>query len=146
MNHNPYAAPQAPVDDPAEQRLLERPKVVTVAAWLLWTELFLSAVGGLWTLRKVSEDVPLVVIVAVQLFLLSISAWINYKIWVGRNWARITGLVLTMLWLPLTFSEFKESLHTVDTLTAVLTVVTFGLDAVALYLVFVPGRNWYAKR
>ena len=119
---------------------------MTIAVWLLWTELFLNAAGSWISVSKGPANVPLALVVAIQLFFISISAWLNYKIWVGRNWARITGLVLTVIFLPLTFSTLKESSRTADTLMAVLTVLTFALDAVALYLVFVPGRKWFAKR
>lgn len=62
---------------------------------------------------------------------------------IGRNWARIVYLVLTILALPLSLLAFRVHLQH-SWLAAVCTVAQLAAHGVGLWLVFsAPGRAWF---
>jgi uncharacterized membrane protein YagU involved in acid resistance len=143
---NPYAPPKAVVSDAPEPPRV-RPRAVKIAVALLWVELLLALVN--WGLSsditvgtpeaeyKLFTDIFMAIMVAV-------SAWINIKVWQGRNWARIVALVLTILSFP-TLLALPE-MYREDALSAALSLAALALDVVAMILVFGPGREWFRRR
>ncbi len=71
--------------------------------------------------------------------LVGLSVLINIKIWQGHSWARIVALILTLL----AATGYAMQIRAFAT---VLAVTGMLLDIVGLYLVFVPGRAWFARR
>lgn len=81
-----------------------------------------------------------------ELVTLMVLVWLTYKIWVGRNWARIAFTVLFALgfifYVPilLDFFRFSAVAGTVNLSQAL-------LQLVALYLLFTgPSRRWFEAR
>jgi hypothetical protein len=141
---NPYAPPKAVVSDATDGPPRVRPRAVKIAVALLWVEFLLALV-----IRVLSSDITVGTSEAEYKFLadifwvtqVAVAAWINVKIWQGRNWARIVALVLTVLaflWLPAIFHE--------GALSAALSFSMLALDVVAMILVFGPGRDWFQRR
>lgn len=65
---------------------------------------------------------------------------------IGRNWARITYLVLTVLALPMSFLAFRAHLDR-SWLAAASIVTQLVAHGVGLWLVFsAPGSGWFRKR
>ena len=65
---------------------------------------------------------------------------------IGRNWARIVYLVLTLLSLPLTFLALKAGLagSAIGTASIVAQLLS---HAIGLYLLFAaPGKAWFQPR
>jgi len=144
MTHNPYSAPRSTVTDTPPPPM-ERPRVVIIAVALLWTEVALGLLESLldWKNLMASESARFGLIVDV--LFVGLSVLINIMIWRGRNWARIVALVLTMLavvgFAPVVGVEFARA-----PIVTLLGMSEMLLDVIALYLVFVPGRQWFARR
>ena len=144
MTHNPYSAPRSAVTDTPPPPM-ERPRVVVIAVALLWTEVALGLLESLldWKNLMANESARFGLIVDV--LFVGLSVLINIMIWRGRNWARIVALVLTMLavvgFAPVIGVEFARA-----PFVTLLGMSEMLLDVIALYLVFVPGRQWFARR
>jgi uncharacterized membrane protein YagU involved in acid resistance len=144
---NPYAPPKAVVSDAAEPPRV-RPRAVKIAVVLLWVELCLAVVNpfltsNLVTLGTREADYKLFSEIFI-LIMIAISAWINIKVWQGRNWARIVALVLTLLAFP-TLLALPEMFRE-EALSATVSLAALALDVVAMILVFGPGRDWFRRR
>ena len=144
MTHNPYSAPRSAVTD-TPLPPMERPRVVVIAVALLWTEVALGLLESLLDWKHVTAGEAATFVLIVDGVFLVLSVLINLMIWRGRNWARIVALVLTVLgvvgFAPVIGAEFARA-----PFVTVLGMIELLLDAVALYLVFVPGRQWFAAR
>ena len=147
-SENPYAPPQAVVADEPEQ-VMPRPRVVTVAVWMLWIEVALSSLSALLRMQYSSDTVVVVYVLIGAVLLQGLSALLIYKIWKGRNWARITYLVLTLLallsWIQMA-AAIPNGVKFVPAVETILPLAGTILDLVALYLLFVPGRAWFRRR
>jgi hypothetical protein len=136
VSDNPYAPPKAVVADLATDLLSipARPRAATSATNLLWFAISLGAlnsaiVGSLSTL-------------AVSVLILGLFAWLTHKVSRGRNWARITLLVIVVLALPGEFVTLLEQ----PLLAAAISAVICGLQITALYLVFTgDGARWFRR-
>ena len=86
-----------------------------------------------------------------QLLSLTLAVWIYYKIYVGRNWARITLLVLCALGGLMTLNglfreKFTELIAPAPALAKVQMIVGIGISLIILWLLFVsPGRTWFRR-
>ena len=144
MTHNPYSAPRSAVTDmpPAP---MERPRVVVIAVALLWTEVALGLLESLLDWKHLAADESATFVLIFDTLFVGLSVLINIMIWRGRNWARIVALVLTIFavvgFAPVIGAEFARA-----PFVTVLGMVELLLDVIALYLVFVPGRQWFARR
>jgi hypothetical protein len=144
MTHNPYSAPRSIVTDtPPPPR--ERPRVVVIAVALLWTEVALGLLESLLDWENLTANDSARFGLIVDVLFVGLSVLINIMVWRGRNWARIVGLVLTILgvvgFAPVVGAEFARA-----PFVTLLVMVELLLDVIALYLVFVPGRQWFARR
>jgi len=76
----------------------------------------------------------------------AVLALLIYFISAGRNWARITFLILFLIGLVPTIPQIMATLDR----SALGGVISFGqllLQIVAMYLVFSkPGSTWFAKK
>jgi hypothetical protein len=144
MTHNPYSAPRSAVSDTPIPPM-ERPRVVVIAVALFWTEVALGLLDSGLDWRYLTADDSAAFILTVEALFVGLSVLINIKIWQGRNWARIVALVLTILavvgYAPQIGAEFARA-----PFVTALAMIELLLDVVGLYLVFVPGRQWFARR
>ena len=144
MTHNPYSAPRSTVTDTPSPPM-ERPRVVVIAVALLWTEVALGLLESLLDWKHLTSDDSATFVMIVDLLFVGLSVLINIMIWRGRNWARIVALVLTVLavvgFAPVVGVEFARA-----PLVTLLGLGELLLDVIAMYMVFVPGRQWFARR
>jgi hypothetical protein len=120
-----------------------KPAVVRRAIGLLWASL---AIGALktpldWADLISRASVSFNAFVIVSTF--AVTAFFIWKIGQGKNWARIVFLMLFLLGIvPFVFvlgSEFARS-----PASGLLSTVQFGLQAVAVFLIFTsPGKGWF---
>ncbi len=90
MSDNPYAPPKSlVVDAEPEQTLMARPTQITTAIWLAAISYGMGLVVVLFSWDYYSRLQTMGAFLGSQLFSLLILIWIYYKIYVGRNWARI---------------------------------------------------------
>ena len=145
MDSNPYSPPKAQVEDQEEQRPGERPRSVTIAMAMLWTNLVISVIGMLTNYGGLNVGGRSgAAQTGGQVFGFLISAWLYYRIGEGRNWARITLLVLAVIFIPIGL----YGLFLIASYAPMLAVVSFLQSMVtvaALVLLFGPGRAWFRK-
>ena len=146
MERNPYAAPAAPVADPTVPEPVNRPAEVTRAVQLIWISIGLGIVG----LFMSPKDMPFgwLGISLVALLTVAIWAWIITKIARGRNWARITYLVLIVLgYASMAFTwQVQVATLKASPLSAILTIVEAVIAIYAIYLLFCgPANAWFRR-
>jgi hypothetical protein len=127
-----------------EAQNLRKPQSVTKAVNLLWASF---AIG----LVKVPMEFPsldateVAFISFVLIFTFAILWFFIAQISAGRNWARITFLVLSLIGLLpsllVLLDQFSRSL-----LAGAVTVLQIGLQIDAMFLLFTePGSGWFRK-
>jgi hypothetical protein len=142
---NPYRAPQAAVEDfmPEEDRG-ERPEEATRAVALLWITLVIQAAGlaFIWRLFRLfglSDYIVAGIITATWV----INAFLVAMIERGRNWARITALVLYLLALPFLAMSIIATWK-VSTLAAGSGALQMILQTIAMVMLFGrASREWF---
>ena len=146
MSYNPYSPPATRVIDAAEP---ERPHAVKVALWLFWIALAIEIsvwIQG-WDDMNTGMISPLRYFAAMIGF--GIAVWLYLKIRQGRNWARITVLVIALVRGAVVFAPIvmEWRLYYYLYRASFFALMTEQiLIFTALYLVFVPGREWFKRR
>jgi len=95
MPRNPYAPPKASVADPVGAPPLVRPVVIRRAVQLLWIAFGIGLLGGISHAGSPGE--PWSITLGFLAVYGAILAWLIVKVARGRNWARITYLILAVL-------------------------------------------------
>jgi hypothetical protein len=120
-----------------------RPSQVSTAVLLLCASLGLGTVTSV-LLRPHLAPVRRTLFIEIATF--ALLAWLTYKIWVGRNWARITFAVLAALGFVI-YAPILVRLFQVSTAAGSTNLVQGLLQLVAMYLLFThPGRGWFKPR
>lgn len=147
MPPDPYKPPSARVDE-AEPLPFERPFNVTWGIRFLWLEMVISLPGIFESLVKPDPTDRTVqafvtTFVAVIFVSMLIMAWITVMAWKGRNWARITHLVVLLVGTAASFwllPSMPEEAPPYD----VAYLLQAALNAVGVALLFTPAANaWY---
>jgi hypothetical protein len=150
VERNPYEPSSAPLAEATEARSAVRPRAVTIAVSLLAANLAVGFWRGGFGVPAIgAHDVP--VLVTVIPFVGPVAlAWLCYKIFMGRNWARMTMLVWTCVVFSVQMLRFNmplpEGVMARPSFAAYLIGLQSALILVALYLLFVPGREWFGRR
>jgi hypothetical protein len=140
-----------------------KPKSFAIAIWLLWINLFISftyfllmkdEILNITTERFAKLDVPQTWVHYFfwgTLMVYLICVWLNYKITVGRQWARILLLIFCLYGLfgflislndPLVMRFYNPS-----TLKGCVSILIWILTYSALGLLFTKSSNsWYRKQ
>lgn len=127
---------------------MERPKQIMWAIWLAALGYFLGLVVVLASWDYYSRLQSMASFLTSQLFSLAIMVWLYYKIYVGRNWARIVLLIFSAIGMLTIMNRMvMDILATAPALAKVQMVVGFGLNIVVLLLLFLPpGRQWFSRQ
>lgn len=122
------------------------PQSIKIAVWMMLISILILGVANDilgWTYLKTMG--PLSYIVTIQLITLTFLCWLVYKVSVGRNWARITLFILTIIGIPLslpaTFDYFTRSIFLGLTSSTQLII-----QLIALYLFFSKPGSLYFKK
>lgn len=145
---NPYEAPKARVADVCpEEILLERPPQVVLAIRLAVAGLIVGLVAMGLSWEYYSSMGGTVSLVVGQTVGLLISVWIYYKIYSGRNWARVLYLVFVLLGLLIfASSTVRAQIFAAPLIARASTVVNNGIALAVLWLLFTrPGSTWFKK-
>jgi hypothetical protein len=140
---NPYAPPQAPLAE--APRSADPPPAVKAAMKLFWASLFLTFIEIAFDWERAAVGVAPMLIVILTVFMCSIQVLLYLYIARGRNWARITFLVLFVISLFVTLPSAPELARSAPLYAGVLAIDAL-LVLCALYLVFFPGRGWFGPR
>ena len=142
---NPYRAPQAPVDDFIhEEDRGERPEAATRAVALLWITLVIQAAGlaFIWRLYKLFGPIDFMV-AGIITGTWVMNAFLVAMIERGRNWARITALVLYLLALPFLVLSIMATWK-MSPLAAGGAALQLVLQTIAMVLLFGrASREWF---
>lgn len=147
MNENPYAPPKALVDDAQTVAISQgRPTQVTLAIklWaasycfgILMLVLYWDYFTNLQTAGSLLFN---------QAFSLVLVAWLYYKVYLGRNWARITLLVMIILGFAMTASgTFRSMVSAMPMPVKAQMLLSVGVNFVVLWLLFFSaGQSWFS--
>jgi hypothetical protein len=146
VKHNPYSPPAAAVADAPETPGRPMPSAVRRALYLFVTSFLLNLAISIVSLRYPEANayaglsaMALAVSIVIELVIL---VWLGWKIAVGRNWARVVLLVLTIVSVPAGFLEVLQ-VAPIRPILAGLKLVEQGIDIAVVYLLFFPAREYF---
>ena len=148
MSDNPYAPPKSLVEDAVSpQTQIARPPQIVTAIWLAVIGYCLGMIVIFLSWDYYAKLQTIGAFIWGQVFTLSLTIWIYHKIYVGRNWARITLLVFTLMGCLITLSRtVMELLATAPTIAKVQMFIGLALNGSILWLLFFsPGRYWFRR-
>ena len=127
------------------QSAAQKPQPVITAVNLLWASLAVGLVKMLMDFSNLSSMAPAAFTNFILIFTFALIAFLIFKISAGRDWARITFLVMFIIGilpaLPIVLGELSRS-----AVVGVLSVAQIGLQVYALFLLFTrPGSSWFRK-
>ncbi len=146
MSENPYAPPSSRVEDAAlSQEAAARPKEIVLVIQLAVGNYLLGLVMFVLYWDYFSSQQSPRAFILNQSLTLVLMLWIYYKIYVGRNWARIVLLILSGIGMVASASAaFREVLAAMPTVLKVEIGVGAVINLAILWLLFVsPGRHWF---
>ena len=130
--------------------MLDRPKAVAIAVRLFYATLLVGIGNLVYLLSLMSplgDDLVAAIFVFVMpaAFTVGILALLVFSLSKGRNWARITLLVMFVGGLPLTFlNRTTMQLYSLHPLYSVLGSVQMFVQLVAMILLFLsPSNAWF---
>jgi hypothetical protein len=141
MTDNPYQPPEAEVRDAPPRRLVAaRPRQIVQAIALLWVSTSLGVASGYLEAQR-SPD-PWASVAVMLLTMLVLLAVLTVMLWRGRNWARLTYLILVALSLASLISSW--GIVERPAIEVALEAVSFVADAGSFFLMFTkPGSLWF---
>ena len=121
------------------QSAAQKPQPVVTAVYLLWVSLAVGLVKMLMYFSNLSGMAAAAFTSFILIFTFALIAFLIFKISAGRNWARITFLVMFIIGVLL--GEFSRS-----AVVGALSAAQIGLQVYALFLLFTqPGSSWFRK-
>jgi peptidoglycan/LPS O-acetylase OafA/YrhL len=146
VSNNPYAPPTTVVADAAPTVALVRPRIVTIAAALLWVSMLIGMPVALWRISTFGGATPATyfgMFLVVYAFLLSLSYWLFGSMRNGKNWARITIFVITALYIVMQPLALQVTLAgPLPEAVVRISQLLFWIAASALLLA-PASRDWY---
>ena len=123
-----------------------RPLRVSTAVTLLWASLALGIVTSLLDVRFLTSVAAPGFTVGILVVVFLVTAWLVVKISAGRNWARLTFLVLFLVG-AVPYALSLAAMFERRALAGAVSVVQFALQICALYLIFTrPGADWFSRK
>ena len=127
------------------QSAAQKPQPVVTAVNLLWVSLAVGLVKMLMDFSNLSGMAAAAFTSFILIFTFALITFLIFKISAGRNWARITFLVMFIIGvlptLPIVLGEFSRS-----AVVGALSAAQIGLQVYALFLLFTqPGSSWFRK-
>ena len=146
MSGNPYAPPKAEVEVPERnEATAERPRQIVWVVQLATFNYVLGLVSIAIAWDYFSRLQSLAPTILSQSFTLAILFWLYYKIYQGRNWARIVWLVLSLLgfaMLPFTY----KLLGAMPGVMKLQMFIGLGVTLAIIWLLFFsPGKHWFQR-
>ena len=138
---NPYSPPMAVVVD-APGVMRERPDAVRRAFVFMGCNFVVTFISIALDWRHMSSVVSPIVLATYEFVVVGVLLWLYAKIWAGRNWARITYLILEGITLPGAAWSLPD-IAARSPVVAGLHLIMIGLDLAVFYLLFFPGRAFF---
>lgn len=122
------------------------PARVRNAVSLLWLALVTGMLVLVFDVSAVPASMPPAIIYAIAALISLFMAFFIVQIGRGRNWARITFLVLFLLGLISYVSGLTDLFHR-SVVAGLLSTAQAAMQIVALYFIFSkPGALWFSTR
>jgi hypothetical protein len=122
-----------------------RPDMVSKAITLLYVTLGIGLLRTILEAPRLSKSSSLAFVLFVGIFVLGFTWLIVYKIAKGRNWARITFLILFVLGIPLSVVPLLQSLA-VNLFSGLLGICQVIIQVISLVLLFLkPSSEWFKR-
>ena len=146
MSGNPYAPPKAEVEVAERDEVTaERPRQIVWVVQLAALNYALGLVSIAIAWDYFARLQSLTSTILGQAFTFVLLFWLYYKIFQGRNWARILWLVLSLLGLAMMPFTYKL-LGAMPGITKLQMTIGFGLTLVIIWLLFFsPGKHWFRR-
>ena len=147
MSENPYTPPNARVADVQTEAPLGAPPTQVTLAIKLWAASYCLGFFSIVIYWDYFTNLqPAGSLLFNQAFSLAISGWLYYKIYLGRNWARITLLVMAILGFAMSASGTVRSMVSAMPMPIkVQMLLSVGVNFVVLWLLFFSaGRRWFS--
>jgi hypothetical protein len=140
MNDNRYSPPGAQVADINLAQGTAGPSLLNVAALLLVGTIASGFVSSAlqWQYLRSQATVGFIVFGGASTTIL--ISWLSYKIWKGRNWARILMLVLFIAGMPLSYPQLPIVFARSPAAAFIFVFQTIA-QASALYIVFLTSAK-----
>lgn len=153
-DHNPYTPPAATVGDVDVPELRERPAAVIVAIILIGIHILMGLSSHVRVLHMyLTAGATNLIVLGFQVAKWLLLLLICFHFWHGRNWARILLLVMTGFALLTVFAQVWSLSnmpagvkYQPDNMAYVWMLLPSLIYLTASFLVFFPGRAWFAKR
>ena len=124
---------------------MERPNDINLAMKCLWATLVFGFMKLVMDSEFIFSQVEPLFAILIMFIVAVLSAFIFNSISQGRNWARITYLVLTLIGFPMSVSEMMSELGR-SPVIGLISAVSIVLTIFALWLVFtMPGSAWFRR-
>ncbi|MEZ5646690.1 MAG: hypothetical protein R3E99_16305 [Burkholderiaceae bacterium] len=129
-----------------ETENIEKPSQINTAVNLLWASLAIGFVKSIMDMQHLGSQASPAFTNFILISVIAVVALLIVFTSKGKNWARITFLVLFILGslpsIPLVLAEFTRS-----PVLGAFSLVQIVLQVVALYMVFTrPGAAWFKKQ
>ena len=145
MKRNPYRPPSAEVADLEFADGVARPPLINVATVLLCATFGAGLISSTIQWQYLSSRAPIGFLAFTGLFTFALGGWIFYKLWQGRNWARIVMLVMFVVGAPLSLPQLPVMFMR-SPMGAAIFVFQTAAQLGALYIVFLTSaRHWFTK-
>jgi hypothetical protein len=144
-NANPYAPPGAIVADPVtlEARLEKRPWAATAAIYLVWISSGLGILFSGYNALTEPSPVPKSLLLIVWALVYAPGIWLSVKLIQGRNWARVTFMVLIVAGGALELTDLGRVPHTSAIDQIAFTIQTCLALATLALLLSGSARRWF---
>lgn len=146
MSDNPYAPPKSEVEvAEREEVTAERPRQIVWAVQLAAFNYALGLLCLVFAWDFFARMQSMASMIGSQAFTLVIVFWLYYKIFQGRNWARIVWLVFSLLGLAMMPFTYKL-LDAGPPVLKVQMLLGLGITLVIMWLLFFsPGKLWFRR-
>lgn len=152
MLQNPYVPPTAIVDIDFARTTNARPHLVWVASFLLSISLVigLTKMALQWESMYASLLAKLPITYQIVIGTIIVTAalaffWLTYKLWCGRNWARIAMLIWIALAILPSLPKLRSMLEHM-TIHEYLDFAQAIAEVLGVYIVFATSaRHWFAS-
>lgn len=122
------------------QATSKKPQAVSTATNLLWATLAIGLIAIAMDYQNFGADASAAFTNTVIVLTFSFLGFLIFKIAGGKNWARITFLIMFLIGLPFVLSGLSLSV------IGALSVAQTSMQIYALHLLFSrPGSGWFKK-
>jgi hypothetical protein len=121
------------------------PAQVRWAVNLLYSTLGIGVVRSVMEVSRLARDASAGFVIFVTIAVFAVTWFFIYMIGRGKNWSRITYLVMFIFGIPLAVQPLMRSLES-EVVSGVLGILQTTIQAVALALLFkAPASTWFRQ-